>query len=471
MELTFKPTQKQFLAWELLTDQDTTEIGYGGGAGGGKSFVGCFWLLAMCIAYPGTRWLVGRKELVNLKRTTLNTLWKVCAEYKIRPGDHYSFNQQTNIIKFFNGSEILLFDLSTSPSDPEYTRLGSLELTGAFVDESNEVEEKAITILKTRLGRQFNDKYGLKPKLLETFNPNKGHVYLRFYKPWKSNSLPHYRKFIQSLATDNPYLTQEYIEQLQRGDRVTVERLLLGNFEYDDDPYVLMGYDAITDIFTNTVDVSEQKFMTVDAARLGGDLIVIKCWRGLLAYRVKYFSRVGLNITIEHIRTIAAEEQIPWSRILVDEDGVGGGIVDMMQGIKGFMGNAAPLPRTKDGKPENYKNLRAQCYFELAEAVNNHRIAVRMEDPTMKERMTLELQQVKRINVDKDQKNQIISKDEMKKALGHSPDFADTLMMRMYFEIKPLGQRERLNEKPKSAIEKEFDEFKKGKVQSLAKKL
>jgi phage terminase large subunit len=93
----------------------------------------------MCEMYPGTGWLLGRKELLNLKRTTLLTLFKVWEEYGFKAGIHYTYNQQSNIINWHNGSQIFLFDLGYQPSDPLYTRLGGLELTGAAVDESNEV--------------------------------------------------------------------------------------------------------------------------------------------------------------------------------------------------------------------------------------------------------------------------------------------------------------------------------------------
>jgi hypothetical protein len=31
----------------------------------------------------------------------------------------------------------------------------------------------------------------------------------------------------------------------------------------------------------------------------------------------------------------------------------------------------------------------------------------------------------------------VISKDKIKEVLGRSPDYADTLMMRMWFELRP----------------------------------
>ena len=60
MEINFKPSKKQFEAWEYLTDDITTEIGYGGAASGGKSYLVCVWITCMCLSNPGTAWLVAQ---------------------------------------------------------------------------------------------------------------------------------------------------------------------------------------------------------------------------------------------------------------------------------------------------------------------------------------------------------------------------------------------------------------------------
>jgi phage terminase large subunit len=39
--------------------------------------------------------------------------------------------------------------------------------------------------------------------------------------------------------------------------------------------------------------------------------------------------------------------------------------------------------------------------------------------------------------MDKDGKRQVLPKDKVKEIIGRSPDFADTLMMREYFELAP----------------------------------
>ena len=59
-------------------------------------------------------------------------------------------------------------------------------------------------------------------------------------------------------------------------------------------------------------------------------------------------------------------------------------------------------------------------------------------EPSIVDELTQELLAVKLKDIDKDNKVAVMSKDEMKKILGKSPDLSDALMMRMYFEVKNL---------------------------------
>ena len=58
---------KQTQALDFLEDKITKEIIFGGGAGGSKSFLGCYWVLKSCLKYPGIRALIGRAHLKTLK--------------------------------------------------------------------------------------------------------------------------------------------------------------------------------------------------------------------------------------------------------------------------------------------------------------------------------------------------------------------------------------------------------------------
>lgn len=457
-EATINLLPKQTEAWEAYEDPLVTELGYGGAAGGGKTRLGWYIGIGISEQQPGSRGAVGRKELKTLRITTLAELWIIFSEMGYKTGRDYSYDAKDSIIKFPNGSEILLLDTAYSPQDPEYTRFGSLNLTWAWVEESNETPEKAISILKTRVGRNNRFKltdgrqYEVKPFWLETFNPNKGHVHRDYYKPWKEQQLPTYRRFIRALPGDNPYLPKSYIENLRRADKTTRERLLYGNFDYSDDPLKLFQYDAITELLDNSLPERKTppKLIIADIARFGGDKIVFGLFRGLTLYGLCVYTYQGTDETAKQLRLESVEEGIPYQNILIDEDGIGGGVVDQMRGARGFMGNASPTTYYNEigGRlsTENFQNFRAQAYFKLAEMVNAHQLAIKItkfktniEGYTVEKAISdlfEELDQTKRKDNTAGEKLAVIPKSEIKEQLGRSPDFADVLMMRMFFEFK-----------------------------------
>ena len=89
---------------------------------------------------------MGRSKLDALKKTTLNTFFEVCTAWQLKANKDYTFNGSSNIITFYNGSEIILKDLFLYPSDRNFDSLGSLEITSAFIDEANQITEKAKNI-------------------------------------------------------------------------------------------------------------------------------------------------------------------------------------------------------------------------------------------------------------------------------------------------------------------------------------
>jgi hypothetical protein len=452
-EATIKLLPKQTELWNAWESEYITEAGYGGAAGGGKTRVGCYLAITIAEMYPGSRGAIGRKELKTLRLTTIASLFEILNELGYREKD-YRYDAQQSVLHFANGSQIYFLDTAYSPQDPEYTRFGSLEITWAWIDESNETPEKAKSILKTRVGRK-NDIKGvkIKPFWLETFNPNKGHVHRDYYKPWKEGVMPSYRAFIRALPGDNPYLPQAYITNLERADKITRERLLKGNFDFDDDPQKVMNYEAITDLTRNTlVNNNPTKSLIADIARFGGDKIVLGAYKGLELYGLWVYTYQGIDETIKKMKEVIIDEAIGYQNVIADEDGVGGGVVDGMRGIKGFSGGRSPLPVWDFVHsrlvPANFQNFRCQCYFKLGEIVNNRQMSIKItkfhtniEGYTLEKAlsdMAEELDAIKQTDNSEDGKKAIIPKSEIKEQLGRSPDFADVLMMRMTFEMKEL---------------------------------
>src|SRR3990167_6289252 len=189
MEINWKPSIKQAQAWEYLNDNETTELFFGGAAGGGKTYLGCAWQIIKSLQYPGSRWLIGRAILKNLKSSTLLTFFQICKEWGLRSEIDYSYNIFESKITFANSSEIYMKDLFAYPSDPEFDSLGSTEYTGAFIDEASQIVSKAKNIVMSRL-RYKLEEFNTIPKLFIASNPSKNFLYHEFYKPNKLGALP-----------------------------------------------------------------------------------------------------------------------------------------------------------------------------------------------------------------------------------------------------------------------------------------
>lgn len=231
--------RKQNDALWYLEDNITTEVFYGGGAGAGKSYLGAIWQIERRIKYPGTVGCIARKTLIDLKKTTLVTFWKVhkrlFANYKI----HH--NHDLSRLEFENGSVIYLVQLAYMPSDPEYSNIGGLELSDAWIDEANGVHEKGKDILSTRIRFEcINDK----PVMLITSNPCIGFLKEQWIKDKKGVpvTLKPYQKFVEADLSDNPdeKFRAIYREQLLKQPLTQRKRLLYHDWDYIEnlDPWI-----------------------------------------------------------------------------------------------------------------------------------------------------------------------------------------------------------------------------------------
>lgn len=445
-EITYRPTLKQFEALEYLLDDTTDEILFGGAAGGGKSFLGCAWLVIMCSKFPGSRWLMGRSKLATLKTTTLKTFFEVARQFGIKAEFDFVFNASSNIITFKNGSEIILKDLFAYPSDPDFDSLGSLEIAGAFLDEVAQITRKAREIVKSRMGWKMEDGTEIKPKLYMSCNPNKGFAYKDFYLPFTKGELKSNLKFIPALPESNTYLSEGRKSSLENLTGLERKRLLLGQWEYDSDPSALIEYDNITNLFTNahiiTPDgtklsdgtIIKNKAITWDVAGMGRDSAIVIAWHGL---RMLEYSEIKIDDGTLQVQTVKGFQQrygIGNSEIIFDNDGIGGMAGMHFNGAYSFNNGSSPMNR------ENYANLKSQCYFKLAEVINKNEMYFQIDDEDTQQRITEELEQVKRKDVDKDGKLSIIAKEQVKAVIGRSPDFSDAMMMRMLPLVKHKNQ-------------------------------
>jgi len=429
MEINITPTKRQSQAWKYLTDNNTNIVLFGGSAGGGKSWLGCLWVVTMCLNNKGTRYLIGRTVLQQLKLTTLNTLFDLLNIMGMKTGQHYNYNGQSNVMTFYNGSEIIFKDLAYNPSDPNYDSLGSLEISGAFVDEASQVTSLAFSIIKSRIRYKLNE-FNLIPKILLTCNPSNNWLKKDFYLPHIQERLPSNQIFIPSLPLDNPYLPSSYIDMLKELPAQQRRRLLEGDWNYMEESDSLFKFDEITNsVYKYIPNDKDRKYLTVDVARFGDDRSVVMIWVGLVLIECYVYRKMDTRELSTVIKSLMVSNGIHPQQVIIDSDGVGGGVADQIKGTN-FVNNSRPLHE------QNFSNLKSQCYVKLSEMFKEGKLSLNLLDPTIVEDLTQELLSVKLKDIDKDNKVSVQSKEEMKRTLGKSPDLSDCMMMRMLPEIK-----------------------------------
>jgi hypothetical protein len=431
---------KQVLAYNYLMDDVTTEVFFGGSAYSAKSWLGCTWILTQCVKHPEVRYGIARKELKKAKETTLATFFKAARYYGLY--DYFKYNEQKGLVSFKGtGSEVKIIEMARKPDDPDYDKFGSLELTGLYIDEIAEVDELAYGVLRTRVGRQNNDEHNILGKVLSASNPTKKWVYRHFYKPYKEGTMPDTMQVILALPKDNEYGDKRYIKnQLEKiKDESTRQRLLLGNWEYDEDSTKLIDYTDILYVFENRLQKGGNHYITADVARFGKDQTVIIYWNGWIAEEIITIARGDLTKAKDEIEELRRRYGVPKGNIVVDSDGLGSGLVDF-GGYKGFINNARAIFSGIGDKRDNFANLKSQCFFALADHIRDQDIYINKINLTQKvvSNIIEELEQLRRDRADDDGKVRIQSKKDFMISLGRSPDFADALAMRAYFDLQSI---------------------------------
>lgn len=252
-------------------------------------------------------------------------------------------------------------------------------------------------------------------------------------------------------SRDNPYLAESEINAMEKeyeNDRLSYRQEILA--EYVDNQGSLIKYDALLDTFTNTVEKDDRRFMIIDVADDGSDKTVFSIWESLEEIRREEYQGLNTEGIILKVKEFATEYKIPYSRIAVDAIGVGSAVASNSQldGIVGYKSSFSPIRTEKDivrvpnmgylndGNilTSEYKNLRSQCVFTLAQMINNHKIASKVTG-RFKEYIIEELQ-VYQDSSTGDGKRMATQKEQVREAIGRSPDHSDTWIMRMYFVLR-----------------------------------
>lgn len=446
-------SETQSLSFDILDDPQYTDVLFGGSAGGAKSFFVCLWALMQCRNYPGIAIGLGRKDLKRIRRTTLVTLLsKVHPLLNVKEGRDYKYNGQESIVEYTNGSRILLIDMAYAPTDPEYDKFGSLELTHVIVEEVGEANKKSVDVLGSRRNRMMNKEYGIVGKMVMTCNPTQNFVRQEYYKPydqlgrgrmqkWERGEViipqtkerkPAYRAFVRSSVYDNPFIEDNYVEFLKNLDTQERKRLLDGDWDYADDDDSLfksMLLDRATSFTLPETSEKFNKYIGVDVADKGKDDTVVTLIDNgvIIAQKTlelgmtedelrnteKPISYLYANKLIEFAQNNGFTAQLA-KHIAIEGNGVGVGMRDAMR-VRGWFITLY----------ESTATSRSRGYYDFKLDMDSGAIKIMFDIDDGSLRQELAAHTYEMI----EQVPHVIKKDKLKQILGRSPDNADSAMI------------------------------------------
>lgn len=228
----FKLTATQTKAYDLALNNKKRVIVFGGAIRGGKTYWLLLTICSLCLRYPRSRYAIIRKSLPDLKRTTFPSFVSILNDGVINYVK--SWNRDTNVVTFINGSE-LIFMSESYDDDKDLNRFRGLEINGAGLDEVNELQEVTFYKVQERIG-SWNKAIGKPPIVcLATCNPAQNWVKELIYNRYRENTLPDKWAYINSKITDNPYLDPEYIEALKELPPIQYARFVEGDWDITDE--------------------------------------------------------------------------------------------------------------------------------------------------------------------------------------------------------------------------------------------
>ena len=230
-------------------------------------------------------------------------------------------------------------------------------------------------------------------------------------------------------AVEAGILEEEEILQAQRDLPPKIfKQLYLAEEQENND--MLCSFGSINSLWTNEHAIGGERYISADIALHGSDKFVIGVWEGLRLIHYQEVDKCDADEVEILLKSVSEQWKVKRSNIVYDADGLG-------TFLRGYLRGAVPF--NNGGKvvgKVNYKNLKSQCAYKLAEKINAGEILFDCEID--KAAAIKELECLQSYALDKDGKMQILPKEEVKKTIGHSPDILDMLIMRMVFNVAPV---------------------------------
>jgi len=180
-----------------------------------------------------------------------------------------------------------------------------------------------------------------------------------------------------------------------------------------------------------------------DVARYGDDATVIHAARGGVALVHENHRGLSTTAVAEEVKKLALRLLEPGEdpkevQITVDDDGVGGGVVDQLRGWR-----VTPLSSARRARdPESYPNVRSEMWFSVKAQAEEGRICLAGLLPDVRSELWRQLSSAK-YRLDSQGRRKVEPKDEMKKRIGRSTDDADAFL-RCHYGGAPSGWKSQM---------------------------
>lgn len=260
--------------------------------------------------------------------------------------------------------------------------------------------------------------------------------------------------FVEGKLEDNKKLMKSdptYIARLANQDEEQQSRDLDGNWKFRAAGDDLIKMDDMLRFYDNAYQTGEDAtlYTTIDVALQGGDNAVMWMWEGMHIKDV-FVCRFDSKTFVEVVKAQLSIWGVEEKNVAYDFQGIGQILEGYMPDAVKFINQAAPIAQSRqeeEGIKKLYKDLKSQCAVMLYKAIRDGELSIdahlldltfdghgyghtRLRDILMRERKC-----IRRTKDSQGKAFQIISKSDMKKIIGHSPDFFESLLFRFVFVL------------------------------------
>jgi len=390
-----------------------------------NSYLGCMWSFWLCLKIiedckiesckrPIPVGFLGRKISKHFTDTTLETWIKAIPSdvYELRTGDK----------EIVIGGKVKL-DYGGLDNRETLSKFNSAEYAFFFLDQAEECTRDDVSTLRATRRLVIND-ITIPPKGLFTANPAASFLKEEFIdKPTAD------RRFVQSLPADNPWLPQGYVDELKDSFKhrpELIEAYLYGSWD------VLEGTDQVIQAawLRNAAEVTfhkpyKRRLLACDVARFGDDETVIYYMEETDILDEKIYGKKDLVHTANLLHVTALERKV--KAVVVDGDGVGGGVVDQLRQMAGDQYEVIEInSAAKSNNLAKFHNVRAEMWWKAAEDLAAGDVELKHDDLELRRQLCAPRYHFRNTRI------VIEPKEDIKKRLGRSPDRADAWIMGNY---------------------------------------